>query len=299
MLKRIIATAVIFYGGIIAGCGGGSGSAPAATVSGIVADGYLSGAEVFMDKNGNYQWDAGEPKTTTGAGGAYSMTVSAADAAKYPVMARVIAGTTVDEDTNVPVASGYVMSAPPGAAGFISPMSTLIREKMAANPGMTLTGAMTQLRNQMNLPTGIDMMADYVAGSKSGSSNMSQYLTMHTIARQMAGLMAGRATLVMSNTGAVNMNRYRSMMGTINSNMPNITDNAVNGLGMDSSFMISIRNQMDTTIQNMPIGAGFTNYSGMFRNMTSHSTFWNYTGNRWQPGGGMMGSGGMMRKLHY
>lgn len=296
MLKRIIAAAVIFYGGIIAGCGGGSGGAPGATVSGIVADGYLRGAEVFMDKNGNYRWDAGEPKTTTGIGGVYHMTVSAADAAKYPVMARVIAGTTVDEDTKVPVASGYVMSAPPGAAGFISPMSTLIREKMAANPGMTLTDAMTQLRNQMNLPVGIDMMADYVAGSQPGSPNVPQYQTMHATARQMAGLMAGQALLVMNNGSAVDMNRYRSMMGTINSNMPGITDNAVNGLGMDSSFMTSMRNQMVTTIQNMPIGSGFMNYSGMFRNMTSHSAFWNYTGNRWQPGG-TMGSGGMMGKL--
>jgi hypothetical protein len=142
-----------------------------------------------------------------------------------------------------------------------------------------------------------EMMADYVAGSQPGSLNMSQYQTMHTIARQMAGLMAGQATLLMNNGRSVDVNRYRRMMGTINSNMPYITDNAVNGIGMDSSFMTSMRNQMDATIRNMPIGGGFMNYSGMFRNMTSHNAFWNYTGNRWQPGT-MMGNGGMMRKLH-
>ncbi|MFZ3207227.1 MAG: hypothetical protein WA140_00085 [Geobacteraceae bacterium] len=194
MLRKVLAIAAVLIVGIIAGCGGGCGSAPAATVSGIVADGYLVGAEVFMDKNGNYQWDAGEPKTITGAGGAYSMTVSAADAAKYPVMARVIAGTTVDEDTNVPAASGYVMSAPPGAAGFISPMSTLIREKMAANPGMTVVEAMTQLRNQMNLPVGINMMADYVADSQPGSSNMAQSVPDNACHRPADGRFDGRTS---------------------------------------------------------------------------------------------------------
>ncbi|HEY5975927.1 MAG TPA: hypothetical protein VIU41_14420, partial [Geobacteraceae bacterium] len=164
-MKRIIIAGSLVLAGAIAGCGGGGGSSSSGTpssttISGTVADGYLAGAEVFLDKNGTYQWDGVEPRTTTDANGAYSMTVSAADAANYPMVARVIAGTTIDKDTNTVVTNSYVMSAPAGAAGFISPMSTLIREKMAANPSMTLADAMTQLRNQMNLPAGMNMMAD-------------------------------------------------------------------------------------------------------------------------------------------
>lgn len=290
MIKIVLATAVVLTVGSIAGCGGGSGSTPTATVSGIVADGYLRGAEVYLDKNGSYQWDAGEPKATSGSGGAYTLQMAQADMGKYPIVCRAVAGSTVDEDTGQPVQNSYVMSAPAGVTAFVSPMSTLVREKMAANTGMTMAEALTQLRNQLNMPSDVDMLADYVAGSQSGQ-HQSHYQTMRETARQMAALMAEEAPLVMSGNG-VYVNRYQGMMGEINENMPYIADNAMNGFGMDSSFMIEMQNQMQATLQNMPSGGGFTNYSGMFRNMTSHTTFWNYTGNRWQPGG-MTGSGMM------
>ena len=291
MLKRVLAATVALAMGSIAGCSGGSGSTPSVAISGVVADGYLRGAEVFLDKNGNYQWDAGEPKTTSGASGVYTLNVASADFGKYSIVSRAVAGSTVDEDTGQTVQSSYVMSAPAGVTAFVSPMSSLVREKMTATPGMTMAEAMTQLRNQLNMPSDVDMLADYVTGSQSGQ-HQAHFQTMRATARQMAALMAEQAPLVMNGNGA-NANRYRGMMGEINMSMPSITDNAMNGLGMDSPFITAMRNRMHTTLQNMPTGTGFMNFSGMFRNMTSHSTFWNYTGNRWQPGG-MMGGGGMM-----
>jgi len=281
--------------GLVAGCGGG-GSTPAAsaTISGAVADGYLVGATVFLDKNGNYQLDTGEPSATTGANGAYTLNVDPVDIGKYPIVAVAIKGQTVDIDTNQTVANSYLLSMPATAisgtvnSNFISPMSTLIREKMAANPNMTMNDAMTQLRNQMNLPGGIDMMADYVASSKSGP-NATQYQAMRTTAQQMAGLMAGQASLVMNGSG-VDLNRYRGMMATINSNMSGISSNVMNGLDMNSTFMTGMMSQMQTQLGTMSIGGGFVNYSGMFRNMTSHNSFWSNTGTPMTPM-----SGGMMR----
>lgn len=296
MKNHIITITAALTVGLIAGCGGGSSSSmPTAstTVSGAVADGYLVGATVFMDKNGNYQLDAGEPSTTTDVNGAYSLTINPADVGKYPIVAMAIKGQTIDKDTSLTVPNSYMLSMPATAvsgtinSNFISPMSSLIREKMAANPSMTLTDAMTQLRNQMNLPAGTNMMADYVAGSQSGA-NMSQYQSMHSTAQQMAGLMAGQAPLVMNGSG-VNQNRYRSMMGTINSNMSAIAANVINGQGMSSTFMTGMMSQMQTQLGAMPMGGGFSNYSGMFRNMTSHSSFWSTTGTPMTPmSGGMM-----------
>jgi hypothetical protein len=189
------------------------------------------------------------------------------------------------------VLNSYVLSMPATAvsgtvnSNFISPMSSLLREKMQANPGMTLSNAMTQLRNQMNLPDGIDMMADYVAGSLSGT-NSAQYQAMHANAQKMAGLMAGQAGLVMNGTG-VNVNRYRGMMGTINSNM-----SAIAATTMNSTFMTNMLSQIQTQLGAMPMTGGFTNYSGMFRNMTSHRYFWNTNGGTTTPTTPM--SGGMM-----
>lgn len=194
MWKRITAAASILTVGIIAGCGGGSGTAQTTSVSGVVADGYLRGAEVFLDKNGTYQWDGTEPRTMTGPGGIYSLTVPAGDVGKYPVFVRAIAGSTVDEDTGLTVQNSYVMSAPAGAGSFVSPMSTLVREKMEANPGMTMAQAMTQLRNQLNMPAGMNMLADYMAGSQTGqyqTQYQAMHQAMHQVAQQMAGQMAG------------------------------------------------------------------------------------------------------------
>ena len=302
MKKYIFSVAMLLATGLIAGCGGSGSTASTATtaVSGKVADGYLVGATVFLDKNGNYQLDAGEPSATTDATGAYTLNIDPADVGKYPIVALATNGVTIDKDTNQPVANSYVLcmhaiTVTPSTTGsvsgtvsnFISPMSTLIREKLTANPGMTLTDAITQLRNQMNLPVGIDMMADYVAGSQSGA-NATHYQNMHSTARQMVGLMSGQAGLVMSGTG-VNVNRYRGMMATINTNLPAICANVINGQGMNSSVMVSMMGTMQSQIGSMPMSGGSADYSSMFQNMTSHSSFWSNTGMPMTPmGGGMM-----------
>jgi NADH:ubiquinone oxidoreductase subunit 2 (subunit N) len=62
---------------------------------------------------------------------------------------------------------------------------------------------------------------------------------------------------------------------------------------MSSTFMNSMMSQMQTSLGGIPVSSGFMNYSGMFRNMTSHQYFWNYSGGRMTPGTGMMGGSGM------
>lgn len=291
MKKQVLAVIGIISAGIITGCGGGSGSAGTSTVSGVVADGYLRGAEVFLDMNGNYQWDAGEPKSLSGQGGAYSLSVSPELIGKHPVVVRAVAGQTVDEDVpSSPIANSYVLCAPATHTAFISPMSTLLQQKLAA--GMTMADAMTQLRNQLNLPVGVDILGNYVAGAQSGP-NTASYQTMYQVATQMAGLMAQQAPLVMTGSG-VNQSRYQAMMGQMNLYMPQIVQNAADGLTITSPAMTTFCNQLTTMLQNTAGGTGFGNYSAMFRNYTSRSSFWSNNDGTWQPGG-MMGSGsGMM-----
>lgn len=296
MKRNLITAAVLVTASLIAGCGG-TGSNPSTTsVSGRVADGYLVNASVFLDKNSNYQMDAGEPSTVTDANGAYTLMVDPADMGTCPIVAKATKGQTIDKDTNQTVPDSYTLCMPASAmsgtpgSNFISPMSTLIREKMAANPGMTMSVAMTQLRNQMNLPAGMNMMADYVAGAQAGI-NADQYRFMHTTAQQMAGLMAGQSALVMPG-GSVNVNRYRGMMATINANMSGIAANVMDGQGMNSTFMNSMMSTMQTQMGSMPMTGGFVNYSAMFRNMTSNRYFWNTSSGTTTPmtpmRGGMM-----------
>ena len=289
IIKRIAAVASIVTAAIIAGCGGGSGgsTAPAAQISGTVADGYLQNAEVFLDMHNNYQWDGTEPRTMTDATGKYTLTVPAANAGKYPVVVHAIAGSTVDRDTNQTVQNSYVLCAPAGKTDFISPMSTLLQQKLAANPGMTMADAMTQLRNQMGMPAGLDMLADYIAGSsavQNQSQYQSQYQNMHQVAIQMATLMGSQAGLVMPNNN-VNAARFQTMTGLIDKNLPGMVY-AMN-MGTGSAFMTQMQTQMQTMLQAMN---GSTSTTPLYTNMTSSRYFWNYSGSKMQPtGSGTMG----------
>ena len=161
-MRKIIAALSLMTVGIISACGGSGSTAQTTPVSGVVADGYLQNALVYLDKNGNYQLDPGEPNTTTDPHGGYTLNVDPADVGKNPIVAVAIKGQTIDMDSGTAVQNSYALCTPgAGVSGsvsnFISPMTTLLREKLEANPGMTLAEAMTQLRNQLNMPAGMNM----------------------------------------------------------------------------------------------------------------------------------------------
>lgn len=94
-------------GTIVAGVGtGGTGvvrsSASASTSS------VLVGAIVFLDTNNNQLLDGGEPFAYTDQDGAYTLQVSPADLAAYPLLIQAVAGATVDKATGQPLAEGFV-----------------------------------------------------------------------------------------------------------------------------------------------------------------------------------------------
>jgi len=279
-MKRTLATlAAALTVGVIAGCGGsGTPSPAAATIAGAVADGYLVGATVFLDKNGNYQLDPGEPSATTDANGAYTLTVDPADVGHYPVVALALQGVTVDKDTGLPLTSSYVLSLPKQSvsgtvnSNFISPMSSTVREMMETG-NYTMQQAMDQLRSELGLSIGTDIMANYMSNPSNSS-----YQVMHNAAQNMASVMGSQMGQVMSGTGAgssVDLNRYRGMMGTIFSNMSSLKGS---GSGMQGT-MTSVMNTVTSTVSNIGTGMPYQNMSSSFRG--------GMTGSR--NGGGMMG----------
>ena len=252
---------------LIAGCGGvGTGGTGGftASISGKVADGYLVNATVFLDKNGNYQWDAGEPLTTTDINGGYKLDVDPADVGNYPIVAMAIKGVTIDKDTNQTVANSYFLSMPKesvsGTAGnnFISPLTSQLRELMETGKYSTMQQATDDLRANMGLPIGTDITADYIAANNTD---------MHAVAQNMATLMGNQMDQVFGTSGStitVDVNRYRGMMGTIFSNMPSIMGSNV------QTGMFNINNTMSTVLPNVPqtrMGQPYQNMSSAFRGM--------------------------------
>lgn len=174
---------------VVACGGGGSGGSSAgstaggATLTGNVADGYLSGAKVCLDKNKNGVCDTGEPTTTTGAGGAYSLSgLSESDASAYPLVVEVPA-SAVDSDTGAAVGKSFVLKAPAGKPGFVSPISTLVQQKLDSGTVTTVDAAVAAVKADFAAAGKTapgDLFANYISANDTGT---------HTIARSLASSM--------------------------------------------------------------------------------------------------------------
>ncbi len=169
-------------GSTAAGGSGGSG-ATAAAVTGAVADGYLVGAKVCLDKNANGACDTGEPFAITTAGGKYSIDgVTAEDARLYAVVAEVPANA-VDEDTGQQVGGGgYVLAAPAGKPDFISPLSTLVHKEVKEGAGLSTEEAETKVKAKLGLTEDASLLQDYVKHEDSNAV----YKDLHKVAQVLA-----------------------------------------------------------------------------------------------------------------
>lgn len=132
----------------VTGCGGGGGSgaatpapgqpAPMAVLGGKVIDGYVSGATVWLDINGNHVKDADEPSTVSKAAGAYQLELSEAQRAclPYATLYVDVPVGAVDEDSG-PVKEAYQMAVAPRLQAIsvdqvlhISPLTSAIWDQV-------------------------------------------------------------------------------------------------------------------------------------------------------------------------
>ncbi|KAA1174666.1 hypothetical protein FWJ25_04555 [Marinobacter salinexigens] len=134
--KKLLAVAVLAPAMALTACNSDdyTSADPSTISSGVVFDGYLQNAIVCVDVNQNKKCDAGEPQTTTGAGGVYELTGLTAAQQRYPLVMVATAGTTIDEDTGAPVEDDFNYQAPAGGSA-ISALTTIVqieREKLIA-----------------------------------------------------------------------------------------------------------------------------------------------------------------------
>lgn len=147
-------------------CGGGGGGgadtrsqASATTLSGTAVDGYLQGARVFLDVNGNGLADTGEPTATTDANGRYSLDYSQVSS---PVLGmRVIVTGGVDTDTGYAFTGMLTARADGSRAGqLVSPLTSLVDALVAQ--GLSLDDARAKVAAALGL-TVADLATDPVA----------------------------------------------------------------------------------------------------------------------------------------
>lgn len=159
----------------IASCGGGGGgggspsaSGPSTTsISGVALDGYLYNASVFLDLNGNGQFDAGEPSATTNSSGGYTLNATQDQLNSHSVVVFAQAGVTIDQDTpNTPISSAMTLIAPAGAPTVVSPITTHVAAKMAS--GLTLDQAKAATQSELGISAS-EVLSDFLSVSGSGS----------------------------------------------------------------------------------------------------------------------------------
>jgi hypothetical protein len=128
-------------------------------ISGTVSDGYIQGATIFIDSNGDGILNAGEQNTVTGQNGQFTLT-----GATGPLVA--LGGT----DTSTGLAFHGTLTAPTGYTA-VTPLSTLVNA--IAAQGGTVAAAEQAVMNAFNihLSAGQTLSTlDPVAGAQAGNA---------------------------------------------------------------------------------------------------------------------------------
>jgi len=159
------------------------------SLDGIISDGYISGATICLDVNENSSCDAGEPTATSGEGGKYTLTNIKVGDENHPLIA--IVDTGAQDEGGRSFTKRTIFSAPKDERGFISPLSTLIHQKLENNPSLTLEEAKNELIAELGLAVNAaELLTDYVAKEKSEAetSNETKYRDMHRAAQLLTTL---------------------------------------------------------------------------------------------------------------
>ncbi len=114
--------------------------------AGIVQDGYIEGAQVFYDADGDGQYDEGEPIAFTNAQGQYSL------ALPEGATGSIIALGGVNIDTGLP--NVMPLKAPIGSS-VVNPLSTLVAELVES--GVPVAAANAAVAASLGLPEGTDL----------------------------------------------------------------------------------------------------------------------------------------------
>lgn len=164
---------------LLGGCGGGSSdddsTAPVSPTQSLevrAVDGYLKGAQVWLDLNGDNLLTAGEPNKLTDGSGKATLDVTAVDnPGQYRVLVLAIAGKTSDvgDGTGTPklVTKAFTMSAPAGVK-TVTPLTTLVEQKMTA-AGLTQDQAAQEVATLLGLGADKagDLLKDFIAEKNS------------------------------------------------------------------------------------------------------------------------------------
>ncbi|GAA0841533.1 hypothetical protein GCM10009113_08150 [Marinobacter szutsaonensis] len=229
--RNLMATAILAPMMIVAGCSDNDGSplppgeTPSGVSEGFAYDGYLVGATVCVDENLNKACDEGEPSTTTGDGGQFSL-VGLTDAQLLtPLVLEANENTT---DGGLPVDPNLKFLAPAGSeaiSGFSTVIQMKVESKLAAGSTATLAelkaSAAAELATELGVQ-GIDLTTyDPIATFASASSNEKRtaaelHLVNQVLSAQIVDLIADVDVVLESNPGLSETAAFGALVESLN-----------------------------------------------------------------------------------
>ena len=205
---------------------GSSAAAPAAPapVTGTAIDGYLSGATVFIDVNGNGQLDAGEPSTTTDAQGNFTLPGGTSG----PLVA--FGGT----DISTGLEFKGILKAPAGAT-VVTPLTTLVAD-MATRTGSVANAeaAVFKALGLGALDSGINLLTfdPILATQSTDAARRSAGLDLQKGAVLVANMVTDLVTRIQSSTGAGDAQRDDIARDIFSTLADRLGDNALTTTGI-------------------------------------------------------------------
>jgi Ca2+-binding RTX toxin-like protein len=147
--------------------GQSSGAVSLQLASGVVADGLVAGATVFMDANGDGKWQPGEATTTTAEDGTFMFLTNGSG----PLV--VVGG--INTDTGLP--NLVTLSAPAGST-VVNPLTTLVQailDSPSSDPDLTPQGAAEMVAASLGISANIDLLnTDVFSAAAAGDTQALQ-----------------------------------------------------------------------------------------------------------------------------
>ena len=163
---------------LLAACGGGGGgSSSSVSIAGAVIDGYIEGAVVCLDVNGNGACDAAEPQTVTDSNGKYSISYSGST--KGLQVLTVVPSTAKDKDDGgLTLAQAgkteFTLQAPAPIASstdvHVTPFSTMVSQEMVATGSTDAASVESQLKTQLGITNNL-LNYDFKASTSTANTN--------------------------------------------------------------------------------------------------------------------------------
>lgn len=155
LLAPVTAAALVACGG----GGSGSGATASSTINGVAVDGYIQGATVFLDRNGNGSPDNGEPSAVTDSSGRYSLNTTGISAAELTGLKVIVSGG-VDTDTGYAFTGRLSARVEDAASGqVVTPLTTLVDAMVAQGLASDPDSARSQIAKALGLSAS-DLMLD-------------------------------------------------------------------------------------------------------------------------------------------